>query len=76
MKESKILKLISYFALIALTSILILSNFIISSKDKPYFNKERYFQSETFVGNYMSYLYDSIYELIHDNGLLYRIRDG
>ena len=76
MKESKILKLISYFALIALTSILILSTFIISSKNQPYYNKERYFQSETFVGNYMSYLYDSIYKLIHDNGLLYNIRDG
>lgn len=76
MKESKILKLISYSVIIALTSILILSTFIISSKDKTYYNKERYFQSETFVGNYMSYLYDSIYKLIHDNGLLYSIRDG
>ena len=76
MKESKILKAISYLGLLVFISTLIISIFTISSKENPYHSKEEYFKSETFVANYMSYLYDAIYDLIHNNDSIYSINDG
>lgn len=76
MKESKILKAISYLGLLLLISTLIISIFTISSKEQPYYNKEKYFKSERFVDDYMSCLYNSIYNLIHNNDSLYSIYDG
>jgi len=76
MKESKILKTISYLALIILISILIISVFTISMKENKYYNEEEYFSSEMFVDTYMSYIDNSIDELIHNNDSLYSIQDG
>ena len=76
MKESRILKTISYLSLFVLISTLIVSVFTISSKEQPYYNKEKYFESEKFVDDYMSYLYNSLYNLIHNNDALYSITDG
>ena len=76
MKESKILKLISYIALTVLISLLILSIFIISAKGKPYYDEEKYFKTENFAQTYISYLYEPVYHLIHYNDSFYGIKDG
>lgn len=77
MKESKILKAISILGLLVLISTLILSIFTITTKENIYYNEEEYFKSDTFVETYMSYLYDSIYELIHNHDdIFYRAQDG
>ena len=77
MKESKTLKAISILGLLVLMSTLILSIFTITSKENIYYNEEEYFKSDTFVETYMSYLYDSIYKLIHNHDdIFYRAQDG
>ena len=76
MKESKILKALSYVALIVLISILILSIVTISLKENYYYEKEEYFASERVVERYISYLGSAIYELIHNNDMYNSIQDG
>ena len=76
MKQSRILKVISYLALTISITILILSIFTLSAKEDVYCNEEQYFNSEIFVGDYITYLENSIFELIHNNEYLYSIQDG
>ena len=76
MKESRILKIISYLALIVLMTLLILSIFSIYIKQNPYYNEEQYFKSERLAETYMSYLEVATRELIHNNDSLYSIFDG
>jgi len=76
MKQSRILKAISYIALIILTSLLILSIGAITVKENPYYNEEQYFKSEILASTYMSYLEEAMRELIHNNDSLHSIQDG
>jgi len=76
MKQSKILKTLSYLTLIISISMLILSIFTLSAKEDVYYDEEKYFNFEAFVGDYITYLDNSIFELIHNNEYLYSIRDG
>lgn len=76
MKESRILKTVSYLVLIILISVLILALFTISAKEDLYYNEDKYFDSEIFVSNYMAYLDEAIIELIHNNDSLHSIQDG
>ena len=75
MKQSGILKTISYLALTVVISILVLSIFTLSAKEIPYYNEEEYFKTDMFVNDYISYLSNSISELIHENDSLYSIQD-
>ena len=77
MKESKILKAVAYIGLIVLISILILSGLTILIKENnSYYNEEKYFNSDRFVGSYMSYLEEKIYDLIHNNESYQSFQDG
>lgn len=69
MKESKILKAVSFVSMLILIPILILSIFIISviSVKDEYYSEEKYYNSSEFVSNYMFYLGNNIYYLIHDD---------
>lgn len=77
MKESKILKIISYIILAILTAILVLSIFTILTKENnDYYNEEQYFSSEYFVNKYMLYLQKETNNLIHNNESYRSIQDG
>ena len=49
MKESKILKIISYIAIPILITALALSIFSIVMKENTYYKEEKYFSSDMFV---------------------------
>ena len=76
MKQSRILKIISYVGLIILISVLILSIFTISVKEDPYYNEEQFFNSEILAETFMSYLEGATFELIHNNEYLHSVIDG
>lgn len=76
MKESKILKIISYIAIPILITALVLSIFSIVMKENTYYKEEKYFSSDMFVSSYMGYLSEEIYNLIHDRNLYYSVQDG
>lgn len=76
MKQSKILKIISYIAIPILIIALLLSIFSIIMKENNYYNKEQYFVSDEFVSSYMGYLSSQTYNLIHDKNTFYSTQDG
>ena len=76
MKQSKILKVVSYIAIPILVMSLILSIFSIVMKENNYYNKEQYFSSDEFVSSYIGYLSRQTYNLIHDKNTFYNTQDG
>lgn len=76
MKQSKILKILSYIAIPILVMSLMLSIFYIIMKENNYYNKEQYFSSDEFVSAYMGYLSEKTYDLIHDKNTFYSTQDG
>lgn len=76
MKQSKILKILSYIAIPILVMSLMLSIFSIIMKENNYYNKEQYFSSDEFVSAYMGYLSEKTYDLIHDKNTFYSTQDG
>ena len=76
MKQSKILKAISYISMPILITALILSIFSIIMKEDDYYNEEQYFSTEMFASSYMEYLSEEIYDLIHDRNSYYSVQDG
>lgn len=76
MKQSKILKAISYISMPILITALVLSIFSIIMKEDDYYNEEQYFSSEMFVSSYMGYLSEEIYDLIHNRNSYYSVQDG
>ena len=71
MKQSKILKMISYIAIPILIMALVLSIVSIIMRQNNYYNKEQYFASDEFVSSYMGYLSEKTYDLIHDKNTIY-----
>ena len=76
MKQSKILKILSYIAIPILVMSLVLSIFSIVMKENNLYNKEQYFSSDEFVSSYMGYLSEKTYDLIHDKNTFYSTQDG
>ena len=76
MKQSKILKAISYISMPILITVLVLSIFSIIMKENAYYNEEQYFSTEMFASSYMEYLSEEIYDLIHDRNSYYSVQDG
>ena len=76
MKQSKILKAISYILMPILIIALVLSIFSIIMKEDDYYNEEQYFTSEMFASSYMEYLSEEIYNLIHNRNSYYSVQDG
>lgn len=76
MKQSKILKAISYILIPILIALLALSIFSIIMKENTNYNEEQYFATEMFASSYMEYLSEEIYDLIHDRNSYYSVQDG
>ena len=76
MKQSKILKMISYIVIPILIMALVLSIVSIIMKENNYYNKEQYFASDEFVSSYMGYLSEKTYDLIHDKNTFHSTQDG
>ena len=76
MRNSKILKIICYITLPILIGIIILSTFYIVLKDATYYSTEEYFNSEDFLGSYMSKLSTATNRLIYRNPYYNSIKDG
>ena len=76
MKQSKILKMISYIVIPILIMALELSIVSIIMKENNYYNKEQYFASDEFVSSYMGYLSEKTYDLIHDKNTFHSTQDG
>ena len=76
MRNSKILKIICYITLPILIGIIILSTFYIILKDATYYSTEEYFNSEDFLGSYMSKLSTATNRLIYRNPYYNSIKDG
>ena len=76
MRNSKILKMICYITLPILIGIIILSTFYIVLKDATYYSTEEYFNSEDFLGSYMSKLSTATNRLIYRNPYYNSIKDG
>ena len=76
MRISKILKIICYITLPILIGIIILSTFYIVLKDATYYSTEEYFNSEDFLGSYMSKLSTATNRLIYRNPYYNSIKDG
>lgn len=76
MKESKILKTISYVIIPILIGAILISIFSITVKEEIYYNEEKYFSSDLFVNSYMYSFSEPIYNLIHDNLYTKKIQDG
>lgn len=76
MKQSKILKMISYIVIPILIMALVLSIVSITMKENNYYNKEQYFASDEFVSSYMGYLSEKTYDLIHDKNTFHSTQDG
>ena len=76
MKQSKILKILSYIAIPILVMSLVLSIFSIIMKENNLYNKEQYFSSDEFVSSYMGYLSEKTYDLIHDKNTFHSTQDG
>ena len=76
MRNSKIIKIICYITLPILIGIIILSTFYIVLKDATYYSTEEYFNSEDFLGSYMSKLSTATNRLIYRNPYYNSIKDG
>ena len=76
MKESKILKAISYVIIPILIGAILMSIFSIIVKEDTYYNEEKYFSSDLFVRSYMYSFSEPIYNLIHDNLYTKKVQDG
>lgn len=76
MRNSKVFKIISYITLPILIGIIILSTFYIELKDSTYYSVEEYFNSEDFLGTYMSKLSTIANRLIYSNPQYNNIKDG
>ena len=76
MRNSKVYKIISYITLPILIGIIILSTFYIELKDSTYYSVEGYFNSEDFLGTYMSKLSTIANRLIYSNPQYNNIKDG
>ena len=76
MRNSKVFKIISYITLPILIGIIILSTFYIELKDSTYYSVEGYFNSEDFLGTYMSKLSTIANRLIYSNPQYNNIKDG
>lgn len=76
MKQSKILKMISYIVIPILIMALVLSIVSIIMKENNYYNKEQYFASDEFVSSYMGYLSEKTYDLIHNKNTFHSTQDG
>ena len=76
MRNTKILKIICYITLPILIGIIILSTFYIVLKDATYYSTEEYFNSEDFLGSYMSKLSTATNRLIYRNPYYNSIKDG
>ena len=76
MRNSKVFKVISYITLPILIGIIILSTFYIELKDSTYYSVEEYFNSEDFLGTYMSKLSTIANRLIYSNPQYNNIKDG
>lgn len=76
MKESKVLKAVSYIVLMISISTLLISIFMTSIKENDYYDKDKYFNSNTFASTYIGYLGNDAYDLIHNNNTYQSILDG
>ena len=76
MRNSKVIKIISYITLPILIGIIILSTSYIELKDSTYYSVEEYFNSEDFLGTYMSKLSTIANRLIYSNPQYNNIKDG
>lgn len=76
MKESKVLKAISYILLMISISTLLISIFMTSIKENDHYDKDKYFNSNTFASTYIGYLGNDVYDLIHNNNTYQSILDG
>lgn len=76
MKESRILKAISYIVLPILIASIILSIISIYIEENYDYDSEKYFLSQTFVSEYMNYLSKNAYNLIHDYGSYTVVQNG
>ena len=75
MKQSKILKALSYIILPVLIAIVIISSIYIVIKNQKYYNEEQYYSSSDFVASYMMAINNVFSELIHYNNYN-SIKDG
>ena len=75
MKQSKILKALSYIILPILIAIVIISSIYIVIKNQKYYNEEQYYSSSDFVASYMMAINNIFSELIHYNNYN-SIKDG
>ena len=76
MKNTKLLKALSYVVLSISIVMLILSVMCIGIRNSDYLNEEKYFKSEKFAYNYLMTLQDSADRLIHNNSLYDSVKDG
>ena len=80
MKESKILKILSYILIPILILIIIISVFYeIANKEIKEFNEsknENFFESDTFLSIYMNRLANECSSLIHNNNSYNSVQDG
>lgn len=78
MKESKVLKIISYIAIPIIVAIIIISlcaNVINENNNKD-IRKQNYFQTDEFVSDYMCWLADASSELIYNHENFAKHYDG
>ena len=76
MKNTKLLKALSYVVLSISIVMLILSVMCIGIRNSDYLNEEKYFKSEKFAYNYLMTLQDSADRLIHNNSLYDSVKDA
>ncbi len=76
MKKSRTLKAISYIIMPILIVALGLSVFSIILEDNSYYDKEKYFNSEDFVYEYITNLANNTYHLIHNTNMYNTLQDG
>ena len=70
------MKAISYILIPILVIALGFSIFSIEIEGNLYYNKEKFFKSESFVSSYMDYLSNEAYHLIHNSNLYSVLQDG
>ena len=76
MKESRILKVISYVLLLIIIAVLIMSCVYVILKENNYLNKEEYYSSSNFAYSFMNAINNSIRNLIYYNEDNNTINDG
>lgn len=76
MKESRILKTLSYILLPILIGAIILSFISLGMQDSSYYNKEKYFSSDEFLRAYIDVLGTASNNLIYNNNQYKSTRDN